>query len=167
MAGGCIVVESAAGRGSSFTIYLPRVTAPIETDPAIEHVPAVSPASSTILFVEDDQTIRLLGARTLSQHGYQVLTARHAEEAIALAGQHTGAIDLLLTDIVMPGLNGRALADHLRRERPALKVLFTSGYSEEAAMHGLSTDDAAFVEKPYTPESLAREVGKVLSRETS
>jgi PAS domain S-box-containing protein len=166
-AGGCIFVESAPGCGSTFTIYLPRVTAAIEAAPAIEHVPTASPVSGTILFVEDDQSIRRLGARTLSQHGYTVLTARHAEEAITLTQQHPGVIDLLLTDIVMPGLNGRALADHLRRERPALKVLFTSGYSEEVAAHGLSADASTFVEKPYTPESLAREVGKVLGRETA
>ena len=166
-AGGCILVESAPECGSTFTIYLPQVTASIEAAPAIEHVPTAPPESGTILFVEDDQSIRMLGARTLSQHGYTVMTARHAEEAIALALQHPGAIDLLLTDIVMPGLNGRALADHLRRERPALKVLFTSGYSEEVALHERSADTSAFVEKPYTPESLAREVGKVLSRKTA
>jgi two-component system cell cycle sensor histidine kinase/response regulator CckA len=166
-AGGCILVESAPECGSTFTIYLPRVTASIEAAPAIEPVLTAPPASGTILFVEDDQSIRMLGARTLGQRGYTVLTARHAEEAIALAQQHPGAIDLLLTDIVMPGLNGRALADHLRRERPALKVVFASGYSEEAVMQGVSADDSVFVEKPYTPESLVREVGKVLGRDTA
>jgi signal transduction histidine kinase len=166
-AGGCIHVESAPECGSTFTIYLPRVTGSIEATPAIAPVPTAPPASGTILFVEDDQTIRILGARTLRQHGYTVLTARHAKEAIALALQHPGAIDLLLTDIVMPGLNGRALADHLRRERPALKVVFTSGYSEEAVMQGVSADAAVFVEKPYTPELLLREVGKVLGREAT
>ena len=160
--GGCILVDSAIGHGTTFTIYLPMVTAPIEAAPAVEPVSTGSRASGTILFVEDDPSIRMLGARILAKRGYSLLTARDAEDAMALSRQHSGAIDLLLTDMVMPGLNGRALADLMRRERPAVKVLFTSGYGEGAASQEPPADDAAFVQKPYTPESLAREVGKLL-----
>jgi two-component system cell cycle sensor histidine kinase/response regulator CckA len=160
-AGGCIVLDSTPGHGTTFTIHLPRVSAPVEGSQAIEPVSTNAAASGTILFVEDEDSIRMLGARILRRHGYTVLTARHAEDALTLASQ-PGAIDLLLTDIMMPGLNGRALAIQLRRERPALKVLFTSGYSEVA--DELQDDDSAFVQKPYTPERLAREVGRMLSR---
>jgi two-component system, cell cycle sensor histidine kinase and response regulator CckA len=155
------VVDSTPGLGTTFTIHLPRVSAPAEGAHAIEPASTNAATSGTILFVEDEDSIRMLGARILRRHGYTVLTARHAEDALTLARQ-PGAIDLLLTDIMMPGLNGRALANQLRRERPALKVLFTSGYSEVA--DELQDDDSAFVQKPYTPELLAREVGRMLSR---
>ena len=165
-AGGGIVVESAPGYGTTFTVYLPRVELAIKTDPATDDAAPVLRASGTILFVEDEHGIRTVGARALRERGYTVLTARHSEDALAVADECLGSIDLLVTDIVMPGLiNGRALAKLLRRSRPGLSVLFTSGYLDDSrGFQDLQADDAGFLPKPYTLGSLAFEVAQALSR---
>jgi CheY-like chemotaxis protein len=146
-ADGCVAVESAPGHGTTVTVYLPRVTAPVEHVVAADPPIVVSPAPQTILFVEEDEGVRSLGARVLRQYGYAVLSARHAEEAIALSRQFSGTIDLLVTDVVMPGIDGRALFDQLRRSREDLKVLFTS---------------ATLLQKPYWPEKLAAAIRDIL-----
>ena len=165
-AGGGIVVESAPGHGTTFTVYLPRVELAIKTDPATDTAAPVFRASGTILFVEDEQSIRTVGARGLRERGYTVLTARHSEDALAVADECLASIDLLVTDIVMPGLiNGRALAKLLRRSRPGLGVLFTSGYLDDSrGFQDLQADNAGLLPKPYTLGSLAFEVAQALSR---
>ena len=166
-AGGGIVVESAPGRGTTFTTYLPRIESPIETARPTDRAAPVDRASGTILFVEDEQSVQTVGARALRERGYSVLTARHSEEALAVANECPGSVDLLVTDIVMPGIiNGRALAELMRRSRPGLKVLFTSGYLDEPrGLRDLQAEDARFLAKPYTLESLASEVAQALSRD--
>jgi two-component system, cell cycle sensor histidine kinase and response regulator CckA len=161
-AGGIIAVRSAPGRGASFTIHWPRVDAPVERghEPPVHPEPTVV-QGATILFVEDDDGIRSLSARLLRRRGYIVMTARHAVEAIAIADR-AGRIDLLFTDVVLPGVDGRTLAERLQRERPSLKVLYTSGYGEHSTLLN-DLDPAAYLQKPYTPASLVMGVGQALS----
>ena len=165
-AGGGIAVESAPGHGTTFTVYLPRIESGVETARSEESAAPVDRVSGTILFVEDDQHVRTVAARALREGGYSVLTARHSEEALAIADECGEFVDLLVTDIVMPGIiNGRALARLIRRSRPGLKVLFTSGYLDDTpGLQDLQAEDAGFLPKPYTLESLASEVAQALSR---
>jgi PAS domain S-box-containing protein len=159
-AGGYVAVTSAPGQGSTFAIYLPRVAGQADSPRA---GPTAIPAGvETILFVEDDESIRTLGVRILRQYGYTVVPARHAAEALTLAEAH-GRIDLLATDLVMPGVNGRVLAERLRQSRGDLKVLYTSGYtSDSVTLHDIQTSGLDFLQKPYTVEALVRAVRTVL-----
>lgn len=162
-AGGFITVDSSPGHGASFGVYLPIVSAPV--DPDIEAAERQPPARvlGTILFAEDDEGIRALGARALSGRGYLVLPARDAAEARRLAASHVGRIDLLFTDVVMPGLNGHELAEELRRTRPGMKVLYTSGYAEDPkTLQELEREDVAFIQKPYAPLALTQKVRELL-----
>ena len=163
--GGWIEVESAIGKGARLSIYLPRLAT--SRDLRSDSNPKVTPtalATGTILFVEDDESIRALGMRTLRKQGFTVLGARHAAEALQLAVHHQGRIDLLLTDIVMPGLSGRELAERLTKARPDLKVLYTSGYTDDVvAVHDIGTSGPGFMPKPYSPDSLARRVRAILT----
>ena len=162
-AGGYISVESEPGRGAVFAIYLPLTKAVSQSVATIDTVDSYE-AAGTILLVEDDESIRTLGARTLRQLGYSVLAARHATEALTLAERHGGNIDLLFTDLVMPGLNGRGLAERLTQSRTNLKVLYTSGFvGDEIRVHDVEAA-GDFMQKPYTPESLARAVREILER---
>ncbi len=161
-ADGCIVVESSPGQGTTFTMYFPQVAGPAETAMPEESPDGVTAGPETILFVEDDDGVRAIGARVLREYGYTVLSARHAEEAIALSHQFTGAIHILVTDIVMPGLDGRALFSHVRRTRQDLKVLFTSGYADDRTPRQIEDAGAPLLEKPYWPEGLVTAVRQVL-----
>jgi PAS domain S-box-containing protein len=162
-AGGFIVVESEPGRGSTFAIHLPRVSGPTVAD-AAERSTTIPSGGETILFVEDNDSIRALGARILIRCGYTVISARHAAEALALAATQ-GQIDLLVTDLVMPGLNGRVLAEQLRQSHGALKVLIASGYTTDSvALRDIQTSGMEFLKKPYTSEGLARAVRATLDR---
>jgi two-component system cell cycle sensor histidine kinase/response regulator CckA len=161
-AGGFIDVSSEPGAGSTFTVYLPQVTGDVPPVTPTAGRP-VGPGTETILLVEDDNTIRALGARGLRRHGYAVVLARHAADAMNVAARHAGKIDLLLTDIVMPGANGRALAEELSKSITGLRVLYTSGYTDSVAiLHAIRTSSADFIQKPYTSDSLARKVREVL-----
>jgi CheY-like chemotaxis protein len=163
--GGWIEVESAPGKGAKFSIHLPRLAAAAVLTPA-SNVPSTvaTTASGIILFVEDDESIRTLGMRTLRQHGFTVLAARHAMEALQMAGNQDRRIDLLLTDIVLPGLSGRELAARLLQSRPDLKVLYTSGYTDDVvALRDIQINGPGFMQKPYSPESLARKVRALLA----
>jgi two-component system cell cycle sensor histidine kinase/response regulator CckA len=161
-AGGFITVDSEPGAGSTFTVYLPRLVdsaAPIRQGSAF----GVCAGTETILLVEDDDNIRALGARGLSRHGYTVLRANHAADALRVAKDYRGKIDLLLTDIVMPGANGQVLAEQLLASISGLSVLYTSGYTDSVAtIQAIRTSAADFIQKPYTPDSLARKVRDVL-----
>ncbi len=160
--GGGLMVQSVPAKGSTFTILLPEIAASIDVLP--EDRDEVGPCGSeTILLVEDEPGVRTLVRDTLSIHGYTVLEARHGIEALLVGSQHGGSIHLLLTDVVMPQMSGGELADQLRRVRPALAVLYMSGYTENAVVqHGVLAPGTAFLHKPFTPDELARKVRSVL-----
>ena len=160
--GGSITVYSQPGEGCTFRIYLP---------PAVESTrAAVDPTTGgdsrgheTVLVTEDEVQMRSLLRRCLASRGYQVLEASHGPEALEIAARHEGNIDLLLTDVVMPHMSGKELAQQLQRERPGLRVLFISGYSAEAIeRHGVLVPGTAFLQKPLQPDVLLRTVREVL-----
>jgi PAS domain S-box-containing protein len=160
---GYIWVYSEPGQGTTFRIYLPRVAG--EADAPLAAAPVVATGGSeTILLVEDDEPLRRLARQVLERHGYTVLDAADPEQALAVAA-HVGVVQLLLTDVVMPGMGGRELAERLLRERPGLKVLYISGYADDAiAHHGMLTPGAELLQKPYGSEMLLRKVRETLDR---
>jgi CheY-like chemotaxis protein len=163
-AGGAVRVRSTPGEGSSFTLYLPRTAVAREARRVEEWpVPAARGGGETILLVEDEDAVRAIARETLARWGYRVLMAPDGAAALTLARRHREPIDLLLTDVVMPGLHGRELAEALQRDRPTLRVLFMSGYTEDEVLHrGVSTEVLAFIAKPFTPAALAARVRAVL-----
>jgi two-component system, cell cycle sensor histidine kinase and response regulator CckA len=163
--GGWIELESAIGQGTRFSIYFPRHLPAAACEPSANAPPDLAATgSATILFVEDDECIRTLGTRMLRLHGFSVLPARHATEALQLAVDRNRRIDLLLTDIVLPGLSGRDLAAKLLQTRPGLKVLYTSGYSDDViADCEVQVNTPGFVRKPYSPDALVRQIRTFLA----
>ena len=161
-AGGHIQVYSEPGRGTTFRIYLPRVQSAAEPAPSPAPQPR-SPGRETALLVEDDVGVRRVTVRMLQHYGYRVLEASGGDEAIALAATHPGPIELLITDVVMPGMGGRELADRLLELRPGIAVLFVSGYTENAIVHhGVLDRGVAFLQKPFTPGALQARVRQIL-----
>jgi two-component system, cell cycle sensor histidine kinase and response regulator CckA len=160
--GGFVGVESRLGHGTTFRIYLPAV--PDICDVPVQAAqPGLSLGTETILLVEDDALVRELARRALAGHGFRVLACGSGAEALSLAAQHQGPLDLLLTDVVMPGMNGRDLAVRLAATRPGLRTLFTSGYTDHGIVHqGLLEPGLHFLPKPYTPQTLAEKVRAVL-----
>jgi two-component system, cell cycle sensor histidine kinase and response regulator CckA len=121
------------------------------------------PQPATVLIVEDDPGVRDLSAKILRRRGYTVLAAEGGDEARQICERHEGAIHVLLSDVMMPGMNGPMVAKMLRSMRPDLKVVFMSGYSSaDVARHGVVQDDAPFLQKPFTPERLANTISEVL-----
>jgi two-component system cell cycle sensor histidine kinase/response regulator CckA len=160
---GAIYVYSEEGRGTTFKIYLPVAPSTVAGDGAGSVEPAVRPGSETIVVVEDDESVRELVQLMLSGHGYNVLAAADGESAARLCAEHPNGVDLLLTDVVMPEVNGRVLAERLGAMFPSLRVLFMSGYSDEAVVrHGIIRPNTAFIEKPFSETTLARKVREVL-----
>jgi two-component system, cell cycle sensor histidine kinase and response regulator CckA len=160
---GFIAVESLLERGTTFHIYLPQIPmgAPAST-PALALAEA-SKGQETVLLVEDEEAVRGLARRVLQENGYTVLAACDGPEALEAAQRHPGPIHLLVTDVVMPHMSGCELAKHLTLQRPGLKTLFMSGYTDDAVLrHGVSQSSPAFLPKPFTPASLAEKVRKVL-----
>ncbi len=165
-AGGSIEVYSELGMGTTFKIYLPKTGEKLGASDAKGEQAAPSGGCETILVVEDEDLVRGLWVEALERLGYKVMHASNGEEAVESAKAHAERIDLLLTDIVLPGINGRELADNLLRIHPEMKVLFTSGYTENAIVHqGVLDEGVDFIGKPYSPSVLAKKIREVLERE--
>ena len=161
--GGYVWVDSEVGVGTTFRIYLPRVEAEGAAATKPSHALPKSGGSETILVAEDEEAVGGLIRRLLEAEGYTVLASQNGAEALALASQYAGHIDLLLTDVVMPELGGRELADQLRAARSGIRVLFISGYTDsEIDRRGVLQPDAAFLQKPFTGSGLALAVRAAL-----
>jgi CheY-like chemotaxis protein len=163
--GGCIDVVSTPGQGTTFRIHLPKQagTAPQPVD-ADAHA-ARPRGRETILVVEDEKSIRVTIERFLEDLGYSVLVAERADAALRLAAEHGAEINLLISDVVMPGMSGRALAERLTERRPGLRCLFISGYTADViASRGVLDDGVDFLAKPFTRDELARKVRAILDR---
>ena len=160
--GGHIEVDSELGRGTTIKIYLPRAD---ETTPAAKSAKdmKVPHGSETVLLVEDEDAVRTLARYVLRSSGYTVLEARNGAEGLLLGERHQGALDLLLTDVVMPRMSGRELAERMAALRPDLSVLYMSGYTDDAVIrHGVLGSDTAFLQKPFTPAALVQRVRETL-----
>ncbi len=163
--GGYIWVYSEPGRGTSFKIYLPGVEAAADTAQDIDQSEEIPRGSETILIVEDDSSLREVAYEFLQSSGYVVMSAGSPEDALHMAERHDGPIDFLLTDVIMPKMNGLELATKLRKARPEMKVLYVSGYPDTVmrdGVHGALEKGLAFLEKPYTRRALVRKIRDVL-----
>jgi two-component system cell cycle sensor histidine kinase/response regulator CckA len=161
--GGHIWVYSEPGQGTTFKIYLPRVEEAAESLKLSAAPTKLPQGSETVLVVEDDNGVRTLARDVLEVEGYTVLEARDGLEALLICEQHEGPIHLMVTDVVMPGMNGRQLAEHLASLHPEMKMLYISSYTDKAIVrHGVLELGLAFLQKPFTPGALARKVRQVL-----
>jgi two-component system cell cycle sensor histidine kinase/response regulator CckA len=160
--GGYIFVESEPAHGTVFKVYFPGVQTPAAAAAREAGAAPPSRGSETVLLVEDEDAVRALAREVLRRHGYAVIEARHGVDALDVVEHHAAAIDLMITDVVMPHMSGRDLAERLSRVRPAMKVLFMSGYTDHAAVHRDLTPGTAFLQKPFTPDAFARKVRQVL-----
>jgi two-component system cell cycle sensor histidine kinase/response regulator CckA len=161
--GGNVWVYSEPGKGTTFKVYLPQVES--ETRGPGEKVVEAAPrgGSETILLVEDEEVVRGLARRILEQVGYSVVEASRADEALRFWEEHAKEVDLLLTDVVMPEMSGKELADQMKSQCPELKMLFMSGYTDEAIVHhGVLDSSVEFIQKPFTPAGLVKRVRDVL-----
>src|SRR5215475_12192101 len=160
--GGYIWVESEIGVGSSFKIFLPRVFEEAATT-RVSRVPSAASGRETILLVEDAEPLRKLAFRFLENHGYRVIQAQDGEEALTVVKGLSLPIHLVLTDVVMPGINGRVLAEKLLPSHPEMKVLYMSGYTDSfIAGHGVLEQGTALIHKPFSEEDLLAKVREVL-----
>ena len=163
LAGGHIELDSEIGRGTTFKIFLPQVHEELSAGKAGSGLHAIPRGNETILLAEDDDTVRTLARQVMETCGYRVLEAANGEEAVRLFERHDGSIHLLVSDVVMPYLGGRAVADHLRTLKPQLRILFLSGYTaDDAAQHGVTEADFTLLQKPFSIRALAQKVRDVL-----
>jgi len=162
---GSIYLYTEPGRGTTFKIYLPRIE---EEATAVAEAVTVRPSttgSETVLLVEDNAAVRAFARRVLEEQGYTILEAASGTAALPLAASQSGSIDLLVTDVVMPGLQGHQLAERLWEERPDMPVLYVSGFAQSSVMsYGISKRDVAFLPKPFTAETLGRAVRDAIDR---
>ncbi|MDQ1708045.1 MAG: two-component system, cell cycle sensor histidine kinase and response regulator CckA [Pyrinomonadaceae bacterium] len=160
---GNIWVYSEVGKGTTFKVYLPRVDE-VAPDQSVS-VPGLMPGSETILLVEDEQLVRELTEEMLQECGYLVMTASDGEAGLLLSQQFAGRIDLMITDVVMPRMSGRELAEQVAILRPETRVLFMSGYTDDSIVrHGILEEDVAFLQKPFSPELLAAKARELLDQ---
>jgi DNA-binding NtrC family response regulator len=163
--GGNIWVYSEPGKGTTFKIYLPRVDEPLEKLGERVEVKEIPRGTETILIVEDEEEVRKLAVRILERQGYKVLEASQGLDAFLIAEKYEDLIHLLVTDVVMPKISGRELADRMAEIRPEIKVLYMSGYTDNAIVHhGVLGEGIKFIQKPFTVEGLARKVREVLDK---
>jgi two-component system, cell cycle sensor histidine kinase and response regulator CckA len=160
--GGSVAVSSELGKGTAFKVYFPRADAAEMVGDAPPPAPRPRAGAETVLVVEDAEGLRLLATRMLQKQGYTVLVAANAEEAVQLFEAHP-SIDVILSDVVMPGASGPELTRRLVESRPGLKVIYMSGYTDEAIVHhGVLDPGLAFLHKPFTSEALGRKLREVL-----
>jgi two-component system cell cycle sensor histidine kinase/response regulator CckA len=162
--GGFIWVYSEPGKGTTFKVYLPRIDGSND-QPRTEDKAAISfQGSETVLIIEDEAAVRLLASRILRNHGYTVLEASDGTEALHISREYKDKIHLIITDVVMPGMSGTALVSRIQDERPDIRALYMSGYTDNAIVHhGMLDSDVAFLQKPFTVGGLARKVRDVLN----
>ncbi len=160
---GHIRVSSELGKGSTFEVYFPALLAPEEAGNAGPELAGVPGGREVVLVVEDEEGVRRLAEQMLAQLGYQALSAASGPEALAVAARHQAPIDLLLTDVVMPGMGGPAVAEALRPRHAGMRVLYMSGYADDAVLrHGILAQETALLQKPFSMAALAEKVRKVL-----
>ncbi|MGE5927083.1 MAG: ATP-binding protein [Gemmatimonadota bacterium] len=163
-AGGEIEVRSARGEGTTISVFLPRADRPVAVELPAE-LPAPAPGHETILVVEDEEMVRKLAARALGEVGHSVLIASHGEEALGIAAQHQGQIALIVTDVVMPRMGGRVVADQVSAIRPGIRTLFISGHVDDPRVReAVERDATAFLAKPFTARELTEAVRRLLDR---
>jgi len=161
---GYVLVDSEPGKGTRIWLYFPRVQEGLPLESADAPLPPPR-GSELVLLVEDEDAVRSLVRGVLRSRGYTVLEAGNAAEAVRISNEFPGAIDILLTDVVMPEVSGRELADQLRQTRPNMRLLYMSGYTEDTiVLHGVMTSDVGFLQKPFTPERLLRKMRETLDR---
>lgn len=166
--GGYIWVESEPGEGATFKIYLPRVDEPLDQVKKAGVEGDLPRGNETILVVEDEEEVKKVAVRILRNQGYKVLEASQGLDAFLICGEHKGPIHLFLTDVVMPKMGGRELADRIKSIRPEIKVLYMSGYTDNVIVHhGILEEGINYIQKPFTVEDLARKVWEVLNRPDS
>jgi CheY-like chemotaxis protein len=159
---GYIWPYSEPDQGTTFKIYLPRIEGEVEPEQKEKALKKISDASETILMVEDNDEVRNLARNILQRYGYKVLEAENGEEALRISQQQQ-TIHLMLTDVVMPGMSGRELAECIQSQRSEIKVLYMSGYTDSAIVHhGVLTSGVNFIQKPFTPEQLTSKIREVL-----
>jgi two-component system cell cycle sensor histidine kinase/response regulator CckA len=166
--GGTITVSSKPGRGSTFRIFLPRIAGTVAAAATPTRPDKVEAGAGTILLVEDDEGLRELTRRVLTDRGYRVLEAASGVEGERLCREFDDSIDLLLTDVVMPGLNGKELSHKVQTMRPGIGILYMSGYTDEMILRqGIQEGSANFVQKPFTPSTLTQKVREVMTSRNS
>ena len=150
--------------GTTFKIYLPRVEGSAEVLSPAPQAHAIERGSETILLVEDDASLRALDRELLEGMGYEVLDAPKGSEALTISGRIPGTIHLLMTDVIMPGMNGKELAEQLLQSRPNLKILYVSGYADNIIQNVVSSPGASFLQKPFTRQVLSKKLREVLPK---
>jgi CheY-like chemotaxis protein len=165
--GGSIFVYSEPDKGATFKIYLPRIDQPVSRTTDQQVAVDTLRGSETVLVVEDEEAVRKLVDQALLKYGYAVLEAATGEEALGIIATHPTPIRLMITDVVMPGMSGRELAARLRGQHPEMRVLYMSGYTDDAVVrHGLLDASMFFLQKPFTPGMLVRKVRETLDQAT-
>jgi len=165
--GGSLSLQSTIGQGTSFTIYLPNLGTKLLNERRVSKSRVAPGGSETIIVTEDEEIVRKVAVRALRKKGYMVLQAGSGKEAVKISDQYADPIHLLLTDVIMPGMNGHELAELMVRKRPGLAVLYMSGYEKETITErGVLAPGTSFIEKSFSPEGLCHKVREVLDSAT-